>query len=497
MEKICKSFGANNVLTEVNFTLAAGEICALLGENGAGKSTLMNILGGVLPADSGQIFLDGKPVSFASPVESLDAGIGFIHQELNLINDLTIYENMFITHLPKKGVFLDAGFMQKKTAELFERMNIDLDPCAMVRDLDASYKQIIEIGRALLQDASIIIMDEPTTSLTEPEIQRVFTMMRTLKEQGVGIIFISHKLGEVMEICDRYTVLRDGNMVAQGLVRETDTKQLAAHMVGREVNTDTLSRDVKLGEEVLCLEKLSDGKYFHDISLSVRAGEILGVTGLLGDGRSELFQTVFGAMGKKYTGQIRLLGKEMKITSTYQALEAGIAYLPRNRKENAIIKDMSILDNGSIVHLPKLIKNKLFIDFDRQEKLFAKQVEELRIKMGDQYDLITSLSGGNQQKVVLAKWLMSDPKLLILDNPTQGVDVGAKEEIYSIIHRLAQQGVAIIVLSSEAQEVIRVCDRTLVLFHGRQAGELKGGEMTEHSIMYLATGGNLKESVRN
>ena len=497
MEKICKSFGSNNVLTEVNFTLGAGEICALLGENGAGKSTLMNILGGVLPADSGQIFLDGKPVSFATPVESLDAGIGFIHQELNLINDLTIYENMFITHLPKKGVFLDAGFMQKKTAELFERMNIDLDPCAMVRDLDASYKQIIEIGRALLQDASIIIMDEPTTSLTEPEIQRVFAMMRTLKEQGVGIIFISHKLGEVMEICDRYTVLRDGNMVASGLVSETNPRQLAAHMVGREVNTDTLVHDAVLGEEVLSLENLSDGKFFHDISLSVRAGEILGVTGLLGDGRSELFQTVFGAMGKKYTGQIRLLGKELKITSTYQALESGIAYLPRNRKENAIIKDMSILDNGSIVHLPKLIKNKLFIDFDKQEKLFAKQVEELRIKMGSQYDLITSLSGGNQQKVVLAKWLMSNPKLLILDNPTQGVDVGAKEEIYSIIHRLAQQGVAIIVLSSEAQEIIRVCDRTLVLFHGRQVGQLKFEDMTEHSIMYLATGGNQNESVRN
>ena len=496
MEKICKSFGANNVLTEVNFSLAAGEICALLGENGAGKSTLMNILGGVLPADSGRITLDGKPVHFESPVESLDAGIGFIHQELNLINDLTIYENMFITHLPKKGAFLDAKFMQQKTAELFQRMNIDLDPCAMVRDLDASYKQIIEIGRALLQDASIIIMDEPTTSLTEPEIQRVFAMMRTLKEQGVGIIFISHKLGEVMEICDRYTVLRDGNMVAQGLVSETDTRQLAAHMVGREVNTDTLSREMHLGDEVLRLEKLSNGKHFHDISLSVRAGEVLGITGLLGDGRSELFQSVFGAMGKKYTGSVKLLGKEQKITSTYQALDAGIAYLPRNRKENAIIKDMSILDNGSIVHLPKLIKNKLFIDFAKQEKLFAQQVEELRIKMGDQHDLITSLSGGNQQKVVLAKWLMSNPKLLILDNPTQGVDVGAKEEIYNIIHRLAEQGVAIIVLSSEAQEVIRVCDRTLVLFHGRQVGELKGAEMTEHSIMYLATGGNLNESVR-
>ena len=490
MEKICKSFGANNVLTEVNFQLDAGEICALLGENGAGKSTLMNILGGVLPADSGRILIDGEPVSFATPVESLDAGIGFIHQELNLINDLTIYENMFITHLPKKGVFLDAKLMQQKTAELFQRMQIDLDPCTMVRDLDASYKQIIEIGRALLQNASLIIMDEPTTSLTEPEIKRVFDMMRKLKEQGVGIIFISHKLGEVMEICDRYTVLRDGHMVASGLVADTDTKQLAAHMVGREVGSDVLTRDIQLGEEVLTLENLTDGKFFHDISLSVRAGEILGVTGLLGDGRSELFQTVFGAMGKRYSGTVKLMGKPVKFSGTYQALEAGVAYLPRNRKENAIIKDMTILDNGSIVELPKLKKLGFFIDFEKQEKLFAKQVEELRIKMGDRMDLITSLSGGNQQKVVLAKWLMSNPKLLILDNPTQGVDVGAKEEIYSIIHRLAGEGVAIVVLSSEAQEVIRVCDRTVVLFHGRQVGQLKAEEMTEHSIMYLATGGN-------
>ena len=497
MEKINKSFGANNVLTDVSFRLEAGEICALLGENGAGKSTLMNILGGVLQADSGSILLNGKAVSFATPMDSLDAGIGFIHQELNLINDLTIYENMFITHLPKKGVFLDAAYMQKRTAELFERMKIDLDPCTMVRDLDASYKQIIEIGRALMQEASIIIMDEPTTSLTEPEIKRVFAMMRTLKQQGVGIIFISHKLGEVMEICDRYTVLRDGHMVASGLVEQTDTHQLAAHMVGHEVNSDVLKRDIKLGEEVLSLENLSDGRHFFDISLSVRAGEILGVTGLLGDGRSELFQTVFGAMGKKYTGQMKLMDKDVHLSNTHQALEAGIAYLPRNRKENAIIKDMSILDNGSIVHLPKLLKALFFIDVAKQEALFAKQEEELRIKMGDRLDLITSLSGGNQQKVVLAKWLMSNPKLLILDNPTQGVDVGAKEEIYNIIHRLAAEGVAIIVLSSEAQEIIRVCDRTLVLFHGRQVGELKGEEMTEHSIMYLATGGNQNESVRN
>ena len=492
MEKINKSFGTNKVLRDVDFSLQSGEICALLGENGAGKSTLMNILGGVLPADSGCILLDGKQVQFATPVASLDAGIGFIHQELNLINDLTIYENMFITHLPRKGLLLDRVLMQKKTAELFAKMNLDLDPNTMVRDLDASYKQIVEISRALMQDASIIIMDEPTTSLTDPEIQRVFTMMRTLKKQGVSIIFISHKLNEVMEICDRYTVLRDGNMVAEGLVKDTNPKELAEHMVGHEIHAEALMRDGSYGEEKLRLEKLSDGKHFHDISLSVHAGEVLGVTGLLGDGRSELFQSVFGAMGRRYTGEIYLDGKQVRITNTHQALEAGLAYLPRNRKENAILKDMSILDNGSIVHLPKLVRG-FFIDEQKQQEAFHKQVEELRIKMGDQYDLITSLSGGNQQKVVLAKWLMSDPKVLILDNPSQGVDVGAKEEIYNIIHRLAKSGVAVIVLSSEAQEIIRVCDSSLVMYHGRIVGRVQGGDMNEKHIMYLATGGNQTE----
>ena len=488
MEKINKSFGANKVLRDVDFSLKTGEICALLGENGAGKSTLMNILGGVLPADSGTIFLDGKQVDFATPVASLDAGIGFIHQELNLINDLTIYENMFITHLPTRGMLLDKALMQKKTRELFEKMNLDLDPNTMVRDLDASYKQIVEISRALMQDASIIIMDEPTTSLTDPEIQRVFAMMRTLKEQGVGIIFISHKLNEVMEICDRYTVLRDGNMVAEGMVKDTTPRELAAHMVGHEIHTETLQRDGEYGEEKLRLVNLSDGRHFRDISLSVRAGEVLGVTGLLGDGRSELFQTVFGAMGRQYSGEVYLDGKQIHITNTHQALEAGIAYLPRNRKENAILKDMSILDNGSIVHLPRLVRG-LFIDERKQQEAFQTQVDELRIKMGDKYDLITSLSGGNQQKVVLAKWLMSDPKVLILDNPSQGVDVGAKEEIYNIIHRLAQNGVAIIVLSSEAQEIIRVCDSSLVMYHGRIVGRVEGEDMNEKHIMYLATGG--------
>ena len=489
MERIDKSFGANRVLHGVDFSLNAGEICALLGENGAGKSTLMNILGGVLRADAGTIRLDGREVQFTSPVDSLDSGIGFIHQELNLVNDLTIYENLFLTRLTRKGLFLDVDTMRARTKDLFARMNLNLDPDTMVRDLDASYKQIVEISRALLQNASIIIMDEPTPSLTEPEIQRVFGMMRTLKEQGVGIIFISHKLNEVMEICDRYAVLRDGHMVAEGSVQDTDSRQLAAHMVGHEVHSEMLTREMNYGEEVIRLEHLSDGRHFFDISLSVRAGEVLGVTGLLGDGRSELFQTVFGAMGRKYEGTVYLEGKSIKIANTHQALNAGIAYLPRNRKENAILKDMTILDNGSLVCLPR-IKKHFFIDEKKQKELFTVQKEELQIKMGLMSDLITSLSGGNQQKVVLAKWLMADPKVLILDNPTQGVDVGAKEEIYSIIHRLAGEGVAVIVLSSEAQEIIRLCDRSMVLFHGRQIGTVEGAEMNESNIMYLATGGS-------
>ena len=489
MQKINKSFGVNHVLKEVGFNLKGGEICALLGENGAGKSTLMNILGGVLPCDSGTIELDGKQVQFNSPVESLDAGIGFIHQELNLINDLTIYENLFITHyLKKKSGILDAATMQKKAKELFEQMNLDLDPKTMVRDLDASYKQIVEISRALLQNASIIIMDEPTTSLTEPEIERIFATMRTLREQGVGIVFISHKLNEVMEICDRYTVLRDGNMVAEGMVKDTTPHELAAYMVGHEVSTDVLQREMNYGDVMLRLENLSDGHYYNNINLEVRAGEILGVTGLLGDGRSELFQSVFGARGNGYTGKVEVDGKVVKPVETHQALEYGIAYVPRNRKENAILKDMSILDNGSIVQLKKIRKG-IFIDFIKQRQLFGKQAKDLQIKMGQESDLITSLSGGNQQKVVLAKWLMADPKILVLDNPTQGVDVGAKEEIYDIIHNLAAKGVAIVVLSSEAQEIIRVCDRSLVMYHGEIVGEVQGDEMNEKNIMFLATGG--------
>ena len=484
---ICKSFGANDVLKQVDFSLSGGEICALLGENGAGKSTLMNILGGVLPGDRGEIRLDGAPVRFQTPADSLHAGIAFIHQELSLINDLAIYENMFIgRELKTRSGLLDARAMIQKTQEVFDRLELDLDPRTMVRDLDASYKQIVEISRAMMMEASLIIMDEPTTSLTDPEIDRVFDMMRTLKSHGVGIVFISHKLKEVLAVCDCYTVLRDGNMVASGPVAEVTTEDLARFMVGHDVRTENLRQERELGGEVLRGEALGDGVHFRDVSFSVRSGEVLGVTGLLGDGRSELFQAVFGV--SPYTGRLFVEGNEVKVSNPTQAIRLGIGYVPRNRKENGIIKDMSIVENGSMVTLPRLAKWG-FLDLARRDQEFDQQVQSLRIKMGKKSDLITSLSGGNQQKVVLAKWLSAHPKVLILDNPTQGVDVGAKEEIYDIILRLAGEGVAVVVLSSEAQEIIRVCDRALVMYHGAIQGEVSGTDMNEQTIMHLATGG--------
>ena len=488
MRGIVKSFGANEVLRQVDFSLEEGKICALLGENGAGKSTLMNVLGGVLAPDAGRIELDGKAVSFPSPAHSLNAGIAFIHQELNLINDLPVYENMFIgREIKKRGGLIDHKEELKQTRALFERMEIDIDPTALVSSLDASYKQIVEISRALMMKASVIIMDEPTTSLTDPEIERVFDMLRMMKKQRVGVIFISHKLREVMEICDRYVVLRDGAVVSNGLVKDATIPQIAHDMVGHDVRTEALNQNAEIGTEVLRLEDLTQEPHYRHIDLAVHAGEVLGVTGLLGDGRSELFRTVFGD-GGKYQGRIYWEGRPVQMASTRQALSLGIGYLPRNRKENAIIKDMNILDNGSMVTLEKITRFGL-ISLKKQLETFDRQRRDLQIKMESPFDPIGSLSGGNQQKVVLAKWLSADPKLLILDNPTQGVDVGAKEEIYDIILRLARRGVAVVVLSNEAQEIIRVCGRALVLYHGDIQAEVSGETMNESNIMRLATGG--------
>ncbi|MCR4622384.1 MAG: sugar ABC transporter ATP-binding protein [Clostridiales bacterium] len=483
---ISKSYGSNLVLDNVDFSLSDGEIHALLGENGAGKSTLMNILGGVVKADKGRICLDGNEIDISSPSDAIRHGIAFIHQELNLINDLSVYENLFIGEELRRFTFLSKGKMLEKARNVLAEMGADIPPDALVGELDAGSKQIVEIARSLLFNARTIIMDEPTTSLGEKEIARVFELMRSLKRRGVSIIFISHKLREVMEICDRYTVLRDGCVAGKGDIPDTDETQLALLMVGHAVNGNEYRRTHALGGVALEAQDLASPPFFSDISFSLRHGEILGFTGLLGDGRSELFQAIFGFLPVK-SGRIRLEGKAVRISSPRKAAALGIGYVPPDRKENGIIKDLTILENGSIV-IYERIRRFLFTDHRREKALMLKNARELNIKYSGLGDSILSLSGGNQQKVVLARWLSAESLVLIFDNPTQGVDVGAKEDIYRIISRLAQEGCAIVVLSGEAQEITRLCERAYVMYHGKIAGELSGDELNENSIMLLATG---------
>ncbi len=485
MREIEKSFNENKVLRKVDFKLKEGSIHALLGENGTGKTTLMNILGGVLPKDSGSILIDGRPVE-----ETGHGMIAFIHQELSLINDLNVYENMFLGRELKKGIFIDRKAMRERTEEILKRMDVELSPDAMVGELSASYKQIVEIAGALMQNAKVIIMDEPTTALTDVEISHIFKLMRDLKAQGVSIVFISHKLNEVVEICDCYTVMRDGVVVATGEVTEETTEnKLAGYMVGKELSYDDLYETREVGDVILELKNLSRDREFKDINMNVRKGEIVGVTGLLGDGRSEVFETVYGC-NHSYEGSILVDGKAAVLHTTDHAQKLGIAYVPRDRKENGIIKDMSVADNMSVSVL-SMYRKGLLLDKKRISESNRKYVKELNIKVADLNNSITSLSGGNQQKAVLGKALGSEPRIVILDNPTQGVDVGAKLEIYNIIMGLAKQGVSFVVLSSEAHEIMMLCDRTYVMFHGEVKAELSRNDFSEERIMVAATGGQI------
>lgn len=499
MKGIRKAFDASQALKNVDFALKKGEIHALIGENGAGKTTLMNILGGVVSADVGQIFINGCEVVIHSPADSKANGIAFIHQELNLVNDLTIYENMFLgSEILKHGV-IDAREMSLQTEAVLKRMNVTLNPKSLVKELDASYKQVVEIARALRQNSNVIIMDEPTTSLTEVEIQKVFKIMVALKNEGVSIVFISHKLKEVIAICDSFTVLCDGEVVANGQISEYNNGEickvvseidLAKHMVGKDVLSTNYYRTRPIGDTVIETEGLSYKREFANVSFQIRKGEIVGFAGLLGDGRCELFECIFGCR-KGYQGKVRLHGQEIKLRNTSIARKAGLGYVPRNRKENAIIKDMSILHNASIVTLSSYSRFG-FINRKREYSACLKNARDLNIKYAKLGNLITSLSGGNQQKVVLAKWLDAMPEILIFDNPTQGVDVGAKNEIYNIIMQLAERGMSIVVLSSEASEIIKICDRVYVMYHGEIQGELERKDMTEENMMILATGGQIQ-----
>lgn len=493
MKEIRKSFGTNDVLKGVDFSLEKGSIHALLGENGAGKSTLMNILSGLLIHDDGVIYVDGKLIASSLDIKRRGEKISFIHQELSLVNDLNIYENLFLGSELKKGLLLDRAGMEEKARETLEKMGIDINPLTKIAELPPSYKQIVEIARAIMKESEIIIMDEPTTSLTDIEIEKVFEVMSTLKKQGISLIFISHKLNEVIQICDSYTIMRDGYMVAQGKVTDEITERdLSTHMVGKEVSTDDIYQPRQIGEIVLELKNLSKNREYKNINLTVKKGEIVGVTGLIGDGRTEVFASVIGA-NYPYAGQILVHGKVVKMKKTSLGKATRVAYVPKNRKENGIIKDMSIKENLTLPILSKISKAGI-ISLTTQQNIVARYVEKLKIKVSHVNDLITSLSGGNQQKIVLSKALSSDPEVLILDNPTQGVDIGAKMEIYRQIIELASQGLSFVVLSSEISELQRVCDRVYVMFSGEIKHEFMRDELIEENIMLVATGGTFEVS---
>ena len=493
MKNIKKSFGSNYVLKGVDFSVEKGSIHALLGENGAGKSTLMNILGNVVHRDAGEIFVDGIEVGLTGGEKLIREKVAFIHQELSLVNDLNIFENLFLGKELKKGVLLDKKEMCQQTRTVLDRMGVDIDPYTLVSELNPSYKQISEIARALLTDTKVIIMDEPTSSLTDVETELIFDVMRALRDQGISLIFISHKLNEVLSICDSYTILRNGEVVAVGKVEEgTTEKSLSTHMVGEEVRTEGIYQPRELGDVILEVENLSREREFKSVNLNLRKGEILGVTGLLGDGRTELFASVCGA-NYPYAGRILVNGKEVKMKTTHTAMKNQIAYVPKDRKENGIVPDLNIKENLVLSIMSKISALGLLLRNKEVEGVTQNYVEKLDIKVEDVRNMITSLSGGNQQKVVISKALCTDPQVLILDNPTQGVDIGAKMEIYRQIVALAGQGYSFVVLSNEVPELQRTCDRAYVMFQGEIRQEFSRDEMTEENIMLIATGGQMED----
>ena len=485
MQNICKAFDGVPVLRGVNLTLEQGEVHALLGENGAGKSTLMNILTGVLPADRGEITFDGAPLVNPTVHKTEALGIAFVHQELNLFNDLKVYENVYLgRELCYRTGTLNKRAMIRKTRELFESLGVQIDPNAVVGTLPTSQKQLLEISKALFFNAKLLILDEPTTALNNEEIEHLFTLLRRLKQEGKTFIFISHKMPEIFAISDRYTVLRNGEFIASGLISETDAEQVTGLMVGKTFSNAEIYVPRELGEEVLSLEHYT-GPGFRDISLTAHRGEVLGLTGLQGAGSSELLSCIFGAETAQ-SGKLRCFGRRMRGGSVHEAMRARVAMLPSNRKENSVVPDLSILEN---MYLSEHTLSSRHPHIHRRRELAKYDVlrQKLNIKAGSPDDAITSLSGGNQQKVFLARWLNTEAEILLLDNPTQGIDVGAKAEIYRLILQLAESGKTILINTLEIPELRRVADRCAVFYNGQIIKILERDEIDEQTVMLYST----------
>lgn len=470
----------------VQLTVESGEVHALLGENGAGKSTLMNILTGVLPRDGGTIEFDGQNLEHITITQSEKLGIAFVHQELNLFNDLKVFENMFLNReYTNKLGRLDKKRMRAEAKELFERLGVEIDPDAVVSDLKTSQKQLLEICKALHLKAKLIILDEPTTSLNNEEVDHLFGILRKLKEEGTSFIFISHKMPEIFALADRYTVFRNGEYIGDGKISETTPEKVTIMMVGESYSNAEVYEKRALGEEVLKLTGFT-GDGFHDIDFSVKKGEIVGLTGLQGSGSSEMLQAIFGST-RATAGTVTAFGKSVPHNSIHSAMKAGIAMLPNNRKENSVLPDMSLMENMAISE-QTLSAAKLPVDAKRDKKRYDEYKQMLNIKAQNSTDLITSLSGGNQQKIFIARWLNTDAEILILDNPTQGIDVGAKAEIYRLILELAKAGKTILINTLEIPEIMKVADRCIVFYDGRMIKELAHEEINEQDVMLYSVG---------
>lgn len=494
MRSITKTFTGVRALDNVSFTAYKGEILSLVGENGAGKSTLMKILSGSYPASSysGEIYVNGRQQKFHNTAQAEAAGIAMIYQETSMHLDLSVTENIFLNRWMKKHVMIQWTAMREKAKEYLKMVHLDVNPSVTLRQLSASQQQLVAIARALQKQPEILVLDEPTSSLTQEESEELFKILKSLREQNKTIILISHKLEEVFENSDRITVLRDGSIISSHIIGEIDQQQVVTDMVGREIENYYPKEPAEIGEIALEARHFTVGHPYtrknivEDISFYVRSGEILGIAGLVGAGRSETVEAIFGKR-KKVAGEVYVDGELAEIRSPRDAIEKGIALVTEDRRADGIVGIHSISDNAVLVSMDKLFPSHV-IKPQKLKKEVQKYFDQLNIKAPNMDMLVQKLSGGNQQKVVLSKWLMQGPKILILDEPTRGIDVGAKAEIYKIMVQLAKQGIAIIMISSELPEILNMSDRILVIGDGRIKGEFNAAEATQKKIMEAAVG---------
>jgi rhamnose transport system ATP-binding protein len=486
MRHVVKNFGGVQALVDASLVLFGGEIHALLGENGAGKSTLLKTLAGVHSADGGEIFLSGQPFTQGSTRASIEQGVAVIYQEPSLFPDLTLAENVFVGRQLTKGRLVDWGAMEREAAELFERLGIPLNPHARAKGLSIADQQIVEIAKALSTDARVIVMDEPTAALSAKEVDRLFQVARTLRDQGHAVVFVSHRLDEVFALCDRMTVMRDGTTVGTELLSDVTEADLVRLMVGRDVSELFPKLDTEIGDAVLEVSELGKVGEFEGITFSVRAGEILGIAGLVGSGRSEVVRAVFG-VDKYDRGSVRLFGKPLPKGNAAAAMKAGMALVPEDRRQQGLLMPTAIARNGSLAILRSVARLGL-IRQGLERKKTTEWVERLSLKFASISDPVEQLSGGNQQKVVLAKWLATEPKLLIVDEPTRGIDVGTKAEVHRLLSQKAKEGMAVIMVSSELPEVLGMSDRIIVMREGRIAGELSRQDASPEKVIMAATG---------